>query len=257
MDVLYELKEFYNNFTGKKGVVGYSMKSKPIYFFGVEKTNFPTVIVQYAIHGREYITTYLALKQMDDFYKRGRYGRIFFIPAVNPDGIELCINGKNLWKANARGVDLNVNFDAQWGQGEFNISTANSENFIGDFPFSESETSALKTFTLSVRPNFTISYHAKGEEIYYEFLGGDKERDYKIAKVVSDSTGYPLKSVKGSCGGYKDWCIQKLGIPAVTVEVGDDRLFHPISKRHLTEIYKKNKRVLFDVTDYLWRTNGN
>ena len=67
---------------------------------------------------------------------------------VNIDGVEIAINNKPLYKANANGVDLNVNFDAKWGSGESNLTTINDENYIGKHPFSESETKALRDFTL-------------------------------------------------------------------------------------------------------------
>ena len=59
-----------------------------------------------------------------------------------------------------------------------------------------------------------------------------------MAKV----TGYAIKSAPNSAGGYKDWCIEKLKIPALTIEVGNDDLTHPIGEEHLVEIYKQNKK---------------
>ena len=43
-----------------------------------------------------------------------------------------------------------------------------------------------------------------------------------------------------SAGGYKDWCIQKLKIPALTIEIGKDELTHPVSEKNLTEDYARN-----------------
>ena len=71
-----------------------------------------------------------------------------------------------------------------------------------------------------------------------------KKRDYKIAKKLSKTTGYKIKSTIGSCGGYKDWCIDKLKIPAFTIEVAPDSLSHPIKEKHLNGIYEKNKNVI-------------
>ena len=77
----------------------------------------------------------------------------------------------SLWKANARGVDLKVNFDAKWGPGKQNVRYPASANYIGSMPFSEPETRALAEFTKEVKPDATISYHTKGGEIYYGFEG--------------------------------------------------------------------------------------
>ena len=60
--------------------------------------------------------------------------------------------------------------------------------------------------------------------------------------------GYKIKKIKGSVGGYKDWCIQKLKVPSVTIEVGSDILSHPIGKQALPKIYSKNKNVIKVIT---------
>lgn len=246
MNVLEKLDKFYNGFALEKGVIGKTEKGKDIYYFLVEKSSYPTIICQYAIHAREYITTYLSMLQIQDYIENGSCGKIYFIPAVNPDGIEICLKGKPLYKANARGVDLNVNFNAKWGTGKSNTKIKGDQNYIGPYPFSESETKALRDFTLAVKPDVTISYHSKGEEIYYEFFQDkkQKEQDYKLAKIVADKTGYAIKSTPNSAGGYKDWCIEHLKIPALTIEVGSDKLSHPIGERYAKSIFNKNQGTL-------------
>ena len=253
MNVLEELDDFYRRYSGEKGYIGFTENGKAIPFFAVVKTRAPVVIAQYAIHAREYITTYLALMQTEDFLSRGKRGTVYFIPAVNIDGILKVLSGNTLYKANADGVDLNVNFDARWGEGALNVRERGSENYIGEYPFSAAETRALRDFTLSVMPDATLSYHSKGEEIYWEFFqtGKRRERDLRIAQAVSTSTGYPLKSAGVSAGGYKDWCIEKLGIPALTVEVGNDKLSHPIGKEHAEEIFAANRETIHVLTEIL------
>ncbi len=251
MSVLCELEDFYLSYKGEKSIIGRSVQNRPIYCFKLEKTKLPVVIVQYAIHAREYITTYLAMKQIEEFNNFGRRGTVYFIPALNPDGIVVSLTLKPLYKANANGVDLNVNFDARWGSGERNVKVKGDENFIGEYPFSEPETILLRDFTLRVKPNATLSYHAKGEEIYYEFYqtGKQLEQDINIAKKLASLTGYSLKRTPNSAGGYKDWCIQELKIPAFTIEVGADELSHPIGKEYLAQIYDKNKGVIEALTE--------
>ena len=253
MNILKEIEDFYQNFKGEKGVIGHSVLNKPIYLFTVRKSVFPTVIVQCSMHAREYITAYLCLKLIERFDCLAKVGTVHFIPAVNPDGIEIALTKNPLYKANANGVDLNVNFDAKWGKGEKNLFKKGDENFVGNYPFSEPESRALRDFTLSVAPDLTISYHSKGQEIYWEFYQSEleKKRDYEIAKIASEITGYKIKSTLNSCGGYKDWCVHKLKIPALTIEVGNDDLSHPLSKGCLEEIYKENKDLLFAVIERL------
>ena len=253
MDILSILDDFYLKFTGEKGSIGKSGKGKDIFYFVIKKSSYPRIICQYSIHAREYVTTALALKQIEEFINTGKRGTVYFIPAVNPDGIEIALYENPLYKANAFQVDLNVNFDARWGSGVKNLKVAGSENYIGPYPFSESESRALKDFTLRVKPNITVSYHSKGEEIYYEFFQSkkDKERDYLIAKKVAEITGYRIVSTPFSAGGYKDWCIQHLNIPALTIEVGSDQLSHPIGIDKASEIFEKNKGVINLLTESL------
>ena len=246
MDIFEKIDNFYKNFNGEKGVIGYSFNKKPIVYFAVKHSKSPVLIVQCAIHAREYITAHLCLSLIEEFLRVGKLGTVYFIPLVNPDGVKIVLEQNPLYKANGRGVDLNVNFDARWGTGEKNLLYAGSENFIGEYPFSEKETCALRDFTLKVRPNATISYHAKGEEIYYEFFQDEKrlKNDYALALAVQKETGYLIKSTPFSCGGYKDWCIDKLKIPALTIEVGLDSLSHPIKEESLEQIFNKNKGVI-------------
>ncbi len=243
MNVLCELEDFYLSFEGEKFLIGKSVENRSLYCFKVEKTAYPVIIAQYAIHAREYITTLLALKQIQDFAKRGKVGTVYFLPAMNPDGIIISNTFKPLYKANARGVDLNVNFDAMWGQGEYNTRVKGDQNYIGEKPFSEPETKALRDFTLKVKPNATVSYHSKGEEIYYD------QKDIKLAKKLASITGYDIKKTPNSAGGYKDWCSEKLNIAAFTIEVGSDNFSHPLGKESLEEIYQKNKGVIIALTE--------
>ncbi|MBQ8292058.1 MAG: hypothetical protein IJX88_06115 [Clostridia bacterium] len=267
MDIYSEVCDFYNSVTTEKFVVGKSVLGRNIYAVKIGD-GLPVGIAQYAIHGREYITAKLAFRH----YKRGvQKGSVWLLPLMNPDGAMLSCKGISsventavkkrlitlnggmdfsLWKANARGVDLNVNFDAAWGKGAKNVKEAGAENFIGIKPFSEKETLALKRFTEKICPDYTVSYHTKGEEIYWYFYQPIQRcvRDKNLALALSKSTGYPLAHAKGSAGGYKDWCIRKFGIPAFTVEAGADMLSHPIGEEGLENILLKNGNALYDLS---------
>lgn len=227
-----EIKRFYDNYKGKKCVIGYSFYGKEIFAFHIGSPVGRQFISTYAIHGREWITARLAVKHI----KRGvKKGGGWVIPLVNPDGAKISQTVKPMWKANARGVDLNCNFDADWGSGRLNTAERGGENCIGDYPFSEAETAALRDFTLKIRPFVTLSFHTKGEEIYWQYDGAG---DSSGARILSSATGYESKIIYGSAGGYKDWCIKKLGIPAYTIECGFDGLAHPITElQHLKKCF--------------------
>ncbi len=272
MDIYQIISKFYKNVKTEKTVIGKSLFGRKIYALKIGEGS-PVGLAQYAIHGREYITSHLALKH----FERGVFkGSFWLVPLANPDGALLSqkglssvkrklaqeklilLNGgkKNfsLWKANGRGVDLNVNFDARWGTGAKNVLKAGAENYIGKRPFSEPETRALKRFTEKIKPDYTVSYHTKGEEIYWYFYQSMRTcpRDKGLATALSQSTGYPLTYAKGSAGGYKDWCIQALKIPSFTIEAGDDGFCHPLGEEALEDIIKKNANALYDLSkEYL------
>ena len=229
--------------------------------------SFDTAIFLSSIHAREHITTDLVLEMI----KRGCFEEIknlnlSFILMANPDGVKLEhvgvkafprgarsklieANGGSedfsMWKANARGVDLNNNFDARFGSNVHSKKPA-SQGFAGRKASSEKETKMIVKYTQKIKPFITVSYHSKGEEIYYNFFQSGKRlmRDKMVAEEFEKITGYKIKNVeKSSSGGYKDWCVEKLKIPALTIEVGSDELSHPISRENLEEIFEKNKNV--------------
>ena len=258
--------EFYNKLENcklTKYSIGKSEQGQDIYVFHVGRFSGAQIIVQAGIHAREYITSLIALKQakmLKNFHKLK--GGISFVPCVNPDGVRVVLDGYEnlpensrqicaklnkdcrLFKANANLVDLNTNFSALWGLGEKNLHCKDTENFVGDFPESEKEVRALRDFTLKVRPKLTLSYHTKGEVIYYGFKTQPQKeilRDQKIGEILAKSCGYELVFSHNSCGGYKDFCNHTLHIPAYTIECGSDDLSHPIEEEYLNSIYDRVK----------------
>ncbi len=268
MDIYEKTKRFYESWSGEKAIIGKSTLGRTLYAVKVGEGT-PVGIAQYAIHGREFITAELAFLHASVGVAKGS---LWILPLTNPDGALLSerglasVAGKrerekllawnggkedfSLWKANANGVDLNVNFAARWGKGSQNVRMAGGENYIGSKPFSEAETLALKKFTEKMQPQYTVSYHTKGEEIYWYFSQSIRHcyRDKTLACALSDSTGYPLAMAKGSVGGYKDWCILRFKIPSFTIEAGADCLQHPIRQEGLENILVKNKMALWDLS---------
>ena len=96
-----------------------------------------------------------------------------------------------------------------------------------------------------------MSYHTKGEEIYWYFHQSlhTCPRDKGLATALSVATGYPLAYAKGSAGGYKDWCIKKLGIPAFTIEAGAERFSHPLGEEALYDIIEKNRTAIYTLSE--------
>ena len=81
------------------------------------------------------------------------------------------------------------------------------------------------------------SLHALGRQAALALRAA---RDKKYAKILSRATGYPLAEAADSAGGYKDWCVERLRIPAFTVEAGRESFVHPLGLSSLADIVTKN-----------------
>ena len=141
------------------------------------------ILIQGGIHAREYISTLLMIEQARYLHttEAVQKGGIYFVFLTNPDGAEIVLDGIDSvpcditkqylslanggfdfskYKANINLVDLNTNFDADWGGGSQNVRCPSTEDFIGFYPNSEREVQNLINFTLQTKPSLTISYHS-------------------------------------------------------------------------------------------------
>lgn len=254
----------------------------PVLRIGSENARYH-VLLQGAIHGREHATAWLLMALADYWLAHGiqSYGDVCYhiIPMINPDGVTISQTGifteqqesiyqrdkeqgyTNLskaeyaavWKANGLGTDLNRNFPAGW-ESITARNEASSEKYRGTSPFSTAETQCLRDYTLKYAFDVTISYHASGSLIYYEY-GNNKavnEESHNLAEAVCMVTGYPLTGSSGVDGaGFKDWVIDSLGIPSLTIEVGCQDA--PLAQRELYSIFIRNRSVLPEVARWLQR----
>lgn len=260
------------------GSIGYSESGRIIPYVRVGNRKGVKTIVTGGIHARENVTCALVMRQAAYALDKGvPDGSVYFVPMVNPDGALLIeygadffkeksgflrqVNGGSddfaLWKANSDAVDLNVNFDARWASGIQNVKNPAPQNYVGGFPFCARETAALRDFTLEIMPDCTVSYHAKGRELYWFFhqSGWRKTRDLKMARYINRKLSYKLMDdFTSSAGGYKDWCVDTLKIPAFTVEIVSDEKTHPLSDDALSEDeWERNKDLPLIINEYLAR----
>ncbi len=226
------------------------------------------ILLQAAVHGREWLTSRLAVDLLKEY--DGDMG-VWCVPMSNPDGCMLAMkgldsvadrhirellvrlnpNGKfDMWKANARGVDINVNFNANWGSGVHNVFEPAGENYVGLFPESEVETQALVKLTKRVMPLLTVSLHAKGEVVYHGWQGFCPYESK--AQKIADFLGYELRESRGSVGGYKDWFVATTHKLGVTIEIGKDEWDIRRLDEHYEEILGQNKGLLKLLEDIAW-----
>ena len=201
-------------------------------------------------------------------YKMASY---YIVPMLNPDGVALSLHGLSSvpdnikphliranggledfigkWQANASGVDLNHNYDAAFESGrllaaKMGILGPGPTRWSGAMPESEPESAALASFTRRLMPQISVAYHSQGEVIYADFEGKATDEALKIAEKMSRLSGYELDETQGveSCSGYKDWIIDKLHLPAYTVEVGQG--VNPLPLSQFDKILKDNVEML-------------
>lgn len=210
------------------------------------------ILFHASVHGCEYVTTWLIMAMTDYWLDHGMlgYGDVCYhiIPMVNPDGVAIAQTGQltdaqkeiyyrdislgytdlsmsayaTVWKANGLGVDLNRNFDAGWGIVD-GVTQPSYKLYAGEATFSASETRALRDYTLRYAFQATLSFHTKGNVLYYMYGDNSNTNDLslKLAEKIRDISGYVIMNDYGlDSAGYKDWAIDSLGIPSLTVEVG-------------------------------------
>ena len=252
----------------------------PVLRIGQENARYH-VLFQGTIHGREHMTAWLLMALADYWLAHDiqSYGDVCYhiIPMVNPDGATISQTGiltaqqesiyqndkangytslskpeyANAWKANGLGTDLNRNFPSGW-ESITARTAASSEKYRGEKPFSAAETQCLRDYTLKYAFDATFSYHTSGSLIYYEYGLNESTNNFSksLAEAVKMVTGYPLEGSSAVDGaGYKDWAIDALKIPSLTIEIGCEST--PLAKRELYSIFVRNRSVLPEVARWV------
>ena len=249
-------------------LAGLSTLGQEIQGFHLGSYEGKQILIEGGIHAREYPATLAVIGMLEYLSTQELDGGIYIIPLINPDGVRLVLDGVDWipcekqreyvlninngsedfsqWKANIWAVDLNVNFDALWGQGAQNVFCPAPGNFVGYYPESEREVRELTGLAYRIQPDLTLSYHTKGEVIYYGFetLTPEQiERDRLIAETIAEVNGYiPIKT-ENSVGGFSDWISEYLEVPAFTIEIGPVTAPTPVPLEYVPDAIERNKNV--------------
>lgn len=235
-------------------------------------------------HGAEWMSSVILVKFINEYCelyrtKKSPFGvdlgdtgkSIYVIPMLNPDGVDISIhgvdednimydrlfsmNGKNkdftTWKANARGVDLNHNYNA--GFLEYKAIEAAAgiyggapTRYSGECAESEPEVGALCNFLrFNDDIKMVLTFHTQGEEIYYSSGDACLPRSKETALYFSRLCGYAVGKADGMAayGGLTDWMIRELARPSFTIECGKGETPLPLSDHFL--IYNALRELLF------------
>lgn len=265
-DFLHRLRSDYPFLTLK--ILGKSVLGRPIYGLQLGE-NRERVLFAGAFHGMEWLTCSLLLGFAEDLcvaldtgccmadidIRRALLGRgIVIVPCVNPDGVEIALHGADAalglrdtvlhlsggdpsrWQANARGVDLNHNFDAGWYilrqlETDAGITGPGPTRFGGYAPESEPETQVIAALCRSIPFRHVLAFHSQGEEIYWQYGPNTPKNSELIARIFALTSGYRAAQPDGLAahGGFKDWFISEFSRPGFTVEMGKGKNPLPLS----------------------------
>ena len=268
------------------GTIGTSLLGRQIPYISLGKGK-KNILYIGTHHGMEWITSAILIRFVNEYAKEYTRGgniydissrvlfetrKIYIIPMLNPDGVDYSIHGVNKnnplkdqlikmnknnldftnWQANARGVDLNHNY--QYGFKEYKIIEHNlgicngaPGKFSGLYAESEPETKSLCSFVRFINPSLALSLHTQGEEIFYTSGEKSPPNALPIVKTISRLTGYKISIPTGSAsfGGFTDWFIDEFNKPSFTLECGLGK--NPLPYDDLDKIYSKLKRALYTI----------
>ena len=251
-------------------VIGTSMENRDIFAIEIgcgEKC----AVMAAAFHGLEYLTAAALMRFVHDFIQMQHYHqkiRVIFVPMVNPDGVEIALHGINpqlkyhkdiinhvgiteftkVWQANASGVDINHNFNADW---QSVLNAPSPTKYGGAYPESEPETRAVVSLLRETVPDLFIAFHSQGKEIYFDFNGLENKLAKGNAEYIAKISGYKAATTEGtaSFGGAKDWYIQEYHKEAYTVELGTGK--NPLPHSQLDEMATDTRKICLGLIDRL------
>lgn len=265
----------------KRLSIGRSCMGKNIIALKIGESKSYSLITA-ATHGSERITSTVLLMFVSELCKaitlgksiegvnvrKGMLGRgVIFVPCVNPDGCDISLLGKSVcgqkaqefsnlcrgdfkkWNANARGVDINHNFDAGWEilrkkEISLGIVGPGPTRYGGIRPHSEPETYALVDLCRNTNIRHVLSLHSQGEVIYWTYGSKIPDKARGMAEIMATTSGYaldvPVDIATG--GGFKDWFIKEFTRPGFTVEIGKGK--NPLPANEAYKIYKQIRELL-------------
>lgn len=226
-----------------------------------------------SFHANEWITTSIIMTFLNNYLLSltNRYAirglitsplyeqtSLSIVPMVNPDGVELVLNGPpwnepwksnvihwnkgnedfSRWKANIRGVDLNDQFPANWeAERERTDAKPGPRDYGGKSPLSEPEAVAMANLTKRRDFARVLAFHTQGKVIYWGYKNFEPPEAKVLVTQFSKVSGYEAVQTIESYAGYRDWFIQEWRRSGFTVELGTGT--NPLPLTQFDEIYEE------------------
>ena len=195
-----------NNVKCSSIVYGKSEIGRDLVCYSISEDSYDnTILLNFAIHGFEdeydndsYVLTNAA-NELIEYYKNAEelHGtRLLIVPCANPDGQIDGTTNYGFGRCNSKGIDLNRDFDANY------ISYSTARNYT-QYPFSASESRALRDLCLQYDPYIVIDFHG-----WENCTIGD----YEIGSVFYDKMGLARSHAftdTNSRGYFSNWAHQQ------------------------------------------------
>lgn len=176
---------------------------------------------------------------------------IWFVPVVNPDGLEYVFSSDRMWRKNrshnpdnTRGVDLNRNYFFQWGYCGSNSSSGSSSIYKGPGPNSEPEVQTMDALNALLKCQYIVSYHSSGDEVLYLYKCGEiAEEDlyFDIRDRLAKELQFG-KRVASSSGEDFEHHYNQYGSISFLIEIGSS--FQPSFSTYRNMVWPNVKKVV-------------
>lgn len=266
---LHELAAKYSNYCTVSSI-GKSVEGRNIYDIAIGNPYAEeSLLVVSTLHAREYICSAILMQEIEYYlrnYNKSIRGmkaadicndiQIHYIVMANPDGVTISQTSYPRWKSNGRGVDLNRNFPAK----KFIVGgKRGAQGYSGKKALSEPESKAIAMLTKELKKTQklrgVINYHAMGQIVFGDCddkkLKADTKMMYQIARELTgyhDAGGYGNGQPTPG-GGYREYVMDMLKIPSITLEVGYTSA--PCAFSEYQNAFEKNKLVVLKIADRL------
>ena len=260
LSILDDMRAKYPNLISAKDTVAdiHTHEGNPIYWLRISNTpdmdnDNPEVLYTALHHAREanslsqmifYMWYVLENYETDDEIKYlVDNTEMYFMPCVNPDGYlwnqTTDPDGGGLWRKNryvdengeTKGVDLNRNYDYEWGVDDQGSSpNPNNDTYRGTSGFSEPETQAVRDFSIQHEFQIALNYHTFGNLLIHPWGYSDSVTDedstfQALGDIMISENNFTLGTGTETVGyvvngDSDDWMYGAAGIYAMTPEVG-------------------------------------
>ena len=199
-------------------MLGRSTRGRPIEVVRVgDPTARPRILVIGCIHGDE-CAGVAATRRLE---RTEPAADVWIVHQLNPDGYAL---GR---RQNARGVDLNRNFDSEWRR----MGRRWSQEYSGPRPFSERESRIARRLISGLQPDVTIWFHQP--QALVRAWGPSIEGAREFARLAS----MRFKAIRWPAGTAPNWQNRHFpGKPAYVVELPAGPLSPRNAERHARAI---------------------